>query len=115
MQGVPGLDEVKAWLGDRTAAQVGDEALEGILAAELDLQARTLRLPADPDEDGQEGTYPPPLARALLRRVQREVAAKGAPLGYQGEPTGEFGVAYLRSWDPEIRRLEDPYRIVAIA
>lgn len=114
MIGIPTTEQVRAWVGV-PAGSVPDAELAGMLAAELDLQAKTLRIPADPAEDGTEATYPDPLARALLRRVQRQIAAKAAPLGLIGDGGGEFGAAYLRSWDPEIRRLEDPYRRVVVA
>lgn len=114
MLGIPDTPEVRAWVGALPAA-VTDADLEDIIDAELDLQAAVLRIPEDPDPYGEEATYPPALARALLRRVQRQVAARQLPLGMVGDTAGEYGMAYLRTWDPEIRRLEDPYRIPVIA
>lgn len=110
MIGIPTLEQTRTWCGVSVTA-VSDEDLLEILDGELDIQARTLRIPDDSDT----AEYPKALRRSLLRRCQRQLVAKGLPLGMIGDTGGEFGTAYLRSWDPEIRRLEDPYRKVVIA
>lgn len=115
MLGIPTPTDVRAWVGVAVTS-IPDSDLEQILAAELDIQARTLRIPDDPDDpDDGEAEYPPALVRALLRRCQRQVAARQLPLGLVGDPGGEYGAAYLRTWDPEIRRLEDAYRKAVVA
>jgi hypothetical protein len=73
-------------------------------------------LPVDPDPDtGEEATYPEPLARSLLRRVQREIAAKSVPLGLVGGEASEWSPVGLQSWDAEISRLEASYVVPVTA
>lgn len=195
MQNVPDLDQVRAWV-KVPASQVSDDDLEQILAGELAIQARTCRVPDDPnpspatltitgyaaevdvtdgpvgeiytiswgdglrdvvtiDEAGdasashvydyagsypawvadakghtlvagmvavpgdqvipEQGFYPDALARACLRRCQREVAARALPLGILGADSAEYGPITLRAWDAEIVRLEASYRQVVVA
>lgn len=115
MQGVPNLEQVRAWVGVPTTA-LSDEDLQQILDAELAIQARLLRLPEDPDpETGLEATYPEPLARSCLRRCQRQVAARNVPLGVLGAEGAEFGPLTMPSWDVEVARLEASYRMPVIA
>lgn len=60
-------------------------------------------------------TYPDPitpdLVEALYRRVHRQIALRQYPTGTD-QLTSDGGVAIVRfgSSDPEIRRLESPYR-----
>lgn len=115
MLGVPDVAEVRDWCGVTTST-ITDEDLSKIREAELAVQSRLLDIPDDPDPaTGAEATYPAPLVTALLRRCQRAVAAKQVPLGMVGDSAGEYGATYLRSWDPEIERLENPYRLPVIA
>lgn len=115
MLGIPTLEDARAWVGVSTSA-ISDEDLAQILDAEAEIQARLLELPDDPDPDtGEEATYPDPLARALLRRVQRQVAAKSLPLGMMGGDAGEWAPVGLQSWDAEIQRLEASYTVPVVA
>lgn len=196
MIGVPSLTQVRAWIQVPVTA-VSDEDLQQILDGELAIQARTCRVPADPDLTGpaslvldgydatvtiiggppgrtfrilwgdateeitvdQDGagsaqhsyqyggtypaavydvdldrmlltgtvtvpgeqviptqaTYPAALARALLRRCQREVAVRAVPLGALGIEGNEYGPTALPRWDAEIVRLEASYRIAVVA
>ena len=114
MLNVPTSTEVRAWV-QVPATAISDDDLDQILAAELAIQSRTCRLPDDPDENGDEASYPDALSRAVLRRCQREIAAKALPLGIVGGESTEFGPLLLRSWDAEISRLEASYRQVVIA
>jgi hypothetical protein len=109
VNGIPTVDDARAWLGVSLAA-VSDEDLQAILDAELAIQARLLDVPTDP-----EAVYPPPLARSLLRRVGREVAAKNVPLGFVGGEASEFSPIMLASWDSEVSRLEASYVVPVIA
>jgi hypothetical protein len=52
------------------------------------------------------------LAQALYRRVGREVAGKGVPLGLVGDPASESGALMLATFDAEVERLEGPARMV---
>jgi hypothetical protein len=111
--GVPTLAGVREWL-KVPASQLGDEDLQQILDAELAIVARTCRLPVEVEGE-PEATYPPALARSVLRRCQRQVAARNVPLGVMGQEGAEFGPLRVPSWDAEIRRLEASYRIPVIA
>jgi hypothetical protein len=62
-----------------------------------------------------QAVYPSALARACLRRCQREVAVRAVPLGAFGVEGSEYGPVTLTSWDAEIARLEATYRIPVIA
>ncbi len=58
---------------------------------------------------GVRAEYPPDLRKALLRRVQRALAFRALPLAtLRGDADG--GSLVLPGNDPEIRRLEAPYR-----
>jgi hypothetical protein len=113
--GIPTLPEIRTWVAVPASA-ISDADLTQILDAELAIQARTCRLPEDPDPvSGEEATYPAALSRSVLRRCQREIAAKSLPLGIVGGEAQEYGPMLLRSWDAEISRLEASYRQVVIA
>lgn len=99
---LPTLAELRAWL-NLPATALDDEALQGVLDAEAALQARRCRIPA-------EGIGAD-LKQALYRRVGREVAAKGLPLGLAGVES-ELGPTRLSRFDAEIERLEGPSRMV---
>jgi hypothetical protein len=105
MAGVPSIDAVRAWTQiPRTA--IDDVSLQQVIDGELDNQARYCRVPDLPDD------YPEMLAQALYRRVAREVAGRGIPLGLLGDPASESGGLRLATFDAEVERLEGPLRIV---
>jgi hypothetical protein len=110
MQGIPTVEDARAWLGVSSSA-VSDDDLAQIHAAELVIQARSLAIPVD----DPEAIYPEPLARSLLRRIGRECAAKGIPLGFVGGEASEFSPIMLSSWDSEVARLEATYVVPVIA
>jgi hypothetical protein len=98
-----------------SAQGIPDADLAAIREAELDIQARTCEVPDDPDEAGQEATYPAALGRALLRRVQRQCAARNIALGFYTDTAAEFGPQRLASYDAEVSRLEASYRLHVVA
>lgn len=101
MAGTPPLEAIRAWLGV-PATIVDDAALQQVVDAEALIQERQVTLPTDAVGD----TYlTADLVQALYRRVGREIAAKGVPLGVLGVDA-EYGPARLTSWDAEIDRLE---------
>lgn len=110
MEGQPTAAEVRAWIG-LTTAQVSDEDMEAILSAETAIQQRICELPTD----GPGVVYPPPLARALMRRVQCHLARKNLPLGMVGGDATEWSPVSLQSWDAEVSRLESSYLIPVVA
>lgn len=69
--------------------------------AEVEAQARQCRTEI----------YNPSLASALVRRVKRAKAMENVPLGVVMD---EAGAVRLGFSDPEIRRLEGPYRRVPV-
>jgi hypothetical protein len=81
---------------DLPASVISDDELDEIVAACAEMQAaRTI-----PPVTGISSA----LERALLRRVAREVAAKGMPLGAQNTEWGSF---YIPGWnDPILASLE---------
>lgn len=108
MPTAPDRTAVQAYIG--TNGTYSNEAIDSALATEIAAQARAVRLPADPEPPAEPLPYPADLLEALLRRVQRLLEMRSKPLGYQDTAT-EFGVASSRVGpDPEIRRLEAPYR-----
>jgi hypothetical protein len=102
--GYPTLDELRAWLALGTTA-VTNEQLQQALDSEIQVQARMCRVPGDDPAT----TLPADLHAALLRRVGRQLAARGVPLGLAGTE-GDYGPARLPSFDAEIERLEGPVR-----
>ena len=95
------LDAVRAWI-DVPATRLTDEQLAQVIAAETLIQARLVRVPETMTED---------LVQAIYRRVAREVAARGVPLGILGADS-EYGPTRIARWDSEIERLEGPSRKV---
>lgn len=94
----PTAENIHAYIGGTlqvTLSQVVDA-----LAAETAAQAKVCRALRE-DED------PADLDAALRRRVHRHLAMRNVPLGVQANDAG--GIP-LSSYDPEVRRLERPYR-----
>lgn len=98
----PELAAVRAWIGV-PASVVPDGQLETVLAAERGAQAELCRIEPWTDQ----------LTQALYRRVGRQVAAMGLPLGVVS-PDSEYGGANLPRYDVEIERLERPRRLVVV-
>ncbi|GAB7003919.1 hypothetical protein JCM18899A_13910 [Nocardioides sp. AN3] len=102
-EGAPEVADVQAYLASVGMSQgtLTDAELEAVLYAEIQDQLNRLRI--------HEYTYA--LLEAACRRVARNLAVRPLPLGVQ--PTvSDAGVvtAYIGSSDPEVRRLEAPYR-----
>lgn len=114
MQGIPTAADCRAW-ARVSADAIPDPDMEAIHAAELAIQAATCEIPADPDPDGNEATYPAPLARALLRRVQRECALRNIALGFVTDVAAEYPPVQLSGWDAEVARLESSWRQHVVA
>lgn len=101
---VPTLPEITTYLG--TSHSWDATAISEAYDAELAAQADVCRLPAD-------GAYPKPLRDALGRRVAHNLAVRELPLGVQAT-VSDMAVATrtVGGLDPEVRRLEGPYRKV---
>lgn len=100
----PTLTEVLTYLGPVTWS---DDDVQAALDAETTAQARRCRVPADMPADMRE---------ALCRRVARNLAARSNPLVTSS--TSADGLVSTTSrvplTDPEIRRLEGPWRRTAV-
>jgi hypothetical protein len=59
--------------------------------------------------------YPDALAQALLRRIQREVAARNLPLGMVGLDASEYGPTRLPYLDALVEEHERAFRRVVLA
>lgn len=95
---LPQLADANTYLG---AHSWTDDDVQEALDAETDAQADICVIPA---------AYPKSMRNALLRRVARNLAMHRIPLAVlQGD--AEAGTSnVLPTWDPEISRLEKPYR-----
>lgn len=87
----PTVEEVATALGKTV------ESITAAYSAEVAAQASQCRV--DP--------YDPALAAALIRRVKRAKAMEAVALGVVQDETGPIRIG---SADPEVRRLEGPYR-----
>ncbi|GAB3812103.1 hypothetical protein [Kribbella italica] len=98
----PTVTDADNYLGDTSYTT---EELGKAFAAEKKAQAKVCRVPADDAEWDED------LSEALFRRVARNLAMRGIPLAIlQGDADlGTVG-ARLPGRDPEVRRLEAPWR-----
>jgi hypothetical protein len=95
------LVTLKAYLKS-AAAQWSDAELTAALATETEAQLLRVVFPA---------TLPSvTLDEALHRRVQANLARRALPLGITGGSGDGEPATYLPGTDPEVRRLEAPYR-----
>lgn len=109
---IPTLEEVRNRLSV-PEGRISDEELTDTLAAEVQLQALVCRVPVDPTEPPAD-VFPVALKQAIFRRVARALAMKGLPIAVlRGD--AETGSTILPSNDPEVRRLERPFRIEVVA
>lgn len=103
---LPDSDDLDAYLGGSTEHAWTDAEMVEALAAETAAQMRMCRVPAN---------YPEDLREALLRRAARNLAMRRQ---LTAEPRGEGDVelpAVLPvAADPEVRRLEKPWRRLPI-
>jgi len=98
---VPDVAACQAYVGTAATSWTLEQFTEA-LAAEAKAQARKCRVPA-----AAATFWPDDLAEALFRRVHRNLAMRNLPLAIQSD--GDGGIR-IGSNDPEIRRLEAPYR-----
>lgn len=109
------LAALRTYLGASGTAggRWSDEALTGALAVEAAAQRARVKYPTD--VDGIEITPTPvDLDEALCRRVAANLARRTIPLGLT-DASGDAGSrAYVPGTDPEVRRLEAPYRRLVV-
>lgn len=94
------IDDLKTYLGP-TAAKYTDDVLMSVIATETAAQAAKVNYPV---------VASPLLAEALLRRCQRNLAMRALPIGLTDVQGDADTRSYVPSSDPEIRRLEGPFR-----
>lgn len=101
--GMPNAEDCATYMGADAASWSAPEIADALLV-EAGAQRDRCRVGA---------AYPDPLRGALLRRVQRNLAMRRLPLAM---PTGDAdaGAGVLPGRDPEVRRLEAPYRRLPI-
>ena len=105
----PDLVAVKAYIVSAGVKPKDDEVITHALAAEAQAQAHRCTVPTD-DED-----WPADLVEALCRRVLVNLTLRTKPLGVEAA-ISEVGVGFARvgGSDPEVRRLEAPYRRLVV-
>ena len=109
---LPPLADVRAWI-QVPASVVSDDQLTQVLEAEAAIQAAACRVLVVNPLDVVTGPEAA-LTQALYRRVARQIAARGVPLGMLGADS-EYGPARLSRWDAEVDRLEGPWRVMVFA
>src|SRR5262245_536840 len=109
---VPDLATVRAYLRV-PATVISDEDLERMRVAALTDQIARCVWPGADDPDTPDD-YPDALAQQLLRRIQRQCAAKNLPLGMVGLDGGEYGPQSLPAFDALIAEGEHAFRRVVV-
>jgi hypothetical protein len=103
MGAIPDLETVRAYVRV-PATTLSDADLERMRLACLDDQAARCAWDTETPD-----AYPESLAQALLRRVQREIAARNLPLGMVGLEA-EYGPSRIPSFDALVEHHENGYR-----
>jgi hypothetical protein len=98
------IEDVRTYIRDDGAETWTDDQLQETVDSEFSAQTAKCRQVFLVDED----SYPEDLRQAMLRRCQRALAMRGQVLGMQTSPEGD-AVIIPRN-DPEIVRLEGPYK-----
>ena len=101
----PNSADVKSYLG--TGHSWSDAEIGAALASETVAQVHVVNVPADADPLAPR-PYPNDLTTALCRRTVRALNMKANPLGYVFGVEGD--ASFISAHDPEIKRLEAPYR-----
>lgn len=114
MGDIPDLAMVRDYL-HVPATVLSDDDLERMRVAALTDQIARCTWPGLDTPDTADDDYPDALAQALLRRIQREAAAKNLPLGVMGLDGGEYGPQSLPAYDALISEHERAFRRVVVA
>ena len=101
---MPDVQDCVDYMGGDDAISFTDDDVQQALDQETSAQARVCRIPA---------AYPADLRGALLRRVQRALAMRSLSLAVRESTDGESTII-VPGRDPEVRRLEAPYRKVML-
>lgn len=103
------FEDVREYVKDEGNESWTDEDLEYTLNSEYSQQQAKCRAGFFTDTT----TYTEDLRQALLRRCQRALALRPIALNAQVGPEGDVRVI-PRTFDPEINRLEAPYRSLPV-
>lgn len=105
------LSDLQTYLTSTLASKIGDTVLSDVLTTEIaDQAARIKPVYRMPDVSWWDD-HLPPLREAVLRRCCRNLAMRKLPLGISEQ---EASAIHIGSSDPEIRRLEGPYRRMTV-
>jgi hypothetical protein len=96
------------------ATSLTDEELQRMLAACTADQVARCAVPDPLEDPGGYDLAEAALDQALLRRVQREIAARVLPLGMVGLDAAEYGPQRLPYFDSLIEEHERGYRMVVL-
>lgn len=99
--GMPTVTTCNNYIGDHSWS---DADVQDALDTEMAAQFAVCRIPA---------AYPADLRAAVHRRVQRNLSLRSLPLAVRESADGESQMI-VPGRDPEVRRLEGPYRKVSI-
>ena len=112
---IPDLAAVREYLRV-PATTLSDIDLERMRIACLTDQMARCKWPGqETPDDETDDQYPEALAQALLRRIQRECAAKNLPLGMVGLDGAEYGPQSLPAYDALISEHEKAFRRQVLA
>lgn len=112
MPAIPDLATVRAYV-KVPATSLSDEDLERMRVAGLESQAARC-VWTGPAGENDPAAYPDALAQALLRRIQREIAARNLPLGVVGLEA-EYGPTRIPGFDALVEMHEAAFRRVVLA
>jgi hypothetical protein len=113
MAAIPDLATVRDYIRV-PATVISDADLERMRVTALTDQIARCVWPGQETADPADDDYPDALAQALLRRIQRECAAKNLPLGVMGLDGGEYGPQSLPAYDALISEHERAFRRVVV-
>lgn len=100
------LSDLQTYLTSTLASKIGEAVLSDVLDAEIADQAARIR-PVYRLAVTNWEAFAPALREAVMRRCCRNLAMRKLPLGISET---EANSIHIGSSDPEIRRLEAPYR-----
>lgn len=105
---LPTVDDLIAYLGDSAVDRLPEGEVERVFAAELAQQQTRVKARYFEDDGA---IYSDDLLAALLRRCDRHLAMRKMPLAVMVPGDGTDSAPMRMSGrDPEITRLEAPYR-----
>lgn len=100
------IEDLRPYINDDGGTEsYSDDTLDEVIESEFSQQTAKCRQGFLMDED----VYPQDLRQAMLRRCMRALTLRGIALNAQATVDGDVRIL-PKSFDPEINRLEAPYR-----